>query len=188
MNKSEKNNQDIEIVQMEKSMVSAVAQIASMTLGSSFINDDVLDNDINLCAKSGTKIVGYCTSRFIEFDDLKDIIKDKKLEYIKADDKLGYIDSMAVNKDYEGRGIGTLLFKNTILKLKENNINYAIMAGWKNGTFINIKSLALKEGFKEEFEIENYWKEDSIEHNFDCTACGKPPCLCSAVIYTKKLN
>ena len=71
--------------------------------------------------------------------------------------------------------------------LKENNIKFVIMAGWKNGTEVNIKGLALKEGFKEEFEIENFWKEDSLEYNFNCTACGKPPCLCSAVIYTKVL-
>ena len=61
------------------------------------------------------------------------------------------------------------------------------MAGWKNQDIVNIKGLAIKEGFKEEFLIENFWKKNSIKFNFDCTTCGKFPCLCSAVIYTKKL-
>ena len=61
------------------------------------------------------------------------------------------------------------------------------MAGWINKDQVNIKGLAIKEGFKEEFIIEEFWKEDSLKLNFDCTACGKPPCLCSAIIYTKKL-
>lgn len=52
----------------------------------------------------------------------------------------------------------------------------------------NIRGLAIKEGFKEEFIIENFWKEDSIKFNFGCTTCGKPPCLCSAIIYTKELE
>ena len=52
---------------------------------------------------------------------------------------------------------------------------------------MSIEGSAIKEGFKEEFLIENFWKEYSIKFNFDCTACGKPPCLCSAIIYTKKL-
>lgn len=32
-------------------MINEAAQIASMTLGSSFVNEDILNNDINLCAK-----------------------------------------------------------------------------------------------------------------------------------------
>ncbi|PWE20126.1 hypothetical protein DGF29_07195 [Aliarcobacter skirrowii] len=57
----------------------------------------------------------------------------------------------------------------------------------ENKNQINIKRLAIKEGFKEECIIEEFWKEDSIKFNFDCTACGKHLCLCSAIIYTKKI-
>ena len=187
MDKIKNQSENLEIVTMDKSMVKKVAQIASMTLGSSFIDESILNNDINLCAKYGTKILAYCTTRFINLDYLKKILKNKKIELLEEYEKVGYIDSLAVNTDFAGKGIGSLLFQNTILKLKENNIKFVIMAGWKNGTEVNIKGLALKEGFKEEFEIENFWKEDSLEYNFHCTACGKPPCLCSAVIYTKVL-
>ena len=187
MDKIKNQSENLEIVTMEKSMLKEVAQIASMTLGSSFVDESILNNDINLCARSGTKIFGYCTTKFINLDYLKKILKNKTLELPKEYEKVAYIDSLAVNTDFAGKGVGTLLFKSTILKLKENNIKFVIMAGWKNGTEVNIKGLALKEGFKEEFEIENFWKEDSLEYNFNCTACGKPPCLCSAVIYTKVL-
>lgn len=41
-------------------MINEVAQIASMTLGSSFVNEDILNNDINLCAKIDEKyIINY---------------------------------------------------------------------------------------------------------------------------------
>ena len=93
----------------------------------------------------------------------------------------------AIDENYSGYGIGTLLLKDTISKLREHKIGFAIMAGWINKDQVNIKKLAIKEGFKEEFIIEEFWKEDSLKFNFDCTACGKPPCLCSAIIYTKKL-
>lgn len=187
MDKIKNQSENLEIVTMEKSMLKEVAQIASMTLGSSFVDESILNNDINLCARSGTKIIAYCTTRFINLDYLQKILKNKKIELLEEYEKIGYIDSLAVNTDYAGKGIGSLLFQNTILKLKENNIKFVLMAGWKNGTEVNIKGLALKEDFKEEFEIENFWKEDSLEYNFNCTACGKPPCLCSAVIYTKVL-
>ena len=45
------DNKNVLIVKMDKSMLCEVSQIASKTLGSSFVNEDILDNDINLCAK-----------------------------------------------------------------------------------------------------------------------------------------
>jgi len=187
INTNKMDNKNIHIVKMDKSMLCEVSQIASKTLGSSFVNEDILDNDINLCAKIDEEIVAYATTKFIDLDYLKKIIRDKKLQLDQEYEKIGYIDSIAVNEDYSGYGIGTLLLKNTLSKLRENKIGFAIMAGWINKDQVNIKKLAIKEGFKEEFIIEEFWKEDSIKFNFDCTACGNPPCLCSAIIYTKKL-
>ena len=186
INTKKLDNKNILIVKMDKSMLCEVSQIASATLGSSFVNEDIFDNEINLCAKIDEKIVAYATTKFIDLDYLKKIIRDKKL-HLDEFLKIGYIDSIAVNEDYSGYGIGTLLLKNTLSKLRENKIGFAIMAGWINKDQVNIKKLAIKEGFKEEFIIEDFWKEDSLKFNFDCTACGKPPCLCSAIIYTKKL-
>ena len=54
-----KLNEKLLIVTMDKSVLSKVAQIASDTLGSSFVNEDILDNEINLCAKINEKIFEY---------------------------------------------------------------------------------------------------------------------------------
>ena len=179
---------NIDIVKMDKSMLSSVQQIAASTLGSSFVNEEILNNDINLCAKIEENIVAYATTKFIDLDYLKKIIKNHKLQLDENNIKIGYIDSIAVDINYSGHGIGTLLLKETVSRLKESNTTFSIMAGWKNKDQVNIRNLAIKEGFKEEFTIENFWKDDSIEFNFDCTACGSPPCLCSAIIYTKFLD
>ena len=77
MDKIKNQSENLEIVTMEKSMLKEVAQIASMTLGSSFVDESILNNDINLCARSGTKIFGYCTTKFINLDYLKKILKNK---------------------------------------------------------------------------------------------------------------
>ena len=185
--KNKIDNKNILIVKMDKSMLCEVSQIASKALGSSFVNEDILDNDINLCAKIDEEIVAYATTKFIDLDYLKKIIRDKKLQLDQEYEKIGYIDSIAVDENYSGYGIGTLLLKDTISKLREHKIGFAIMAGWINKDQVNIKKLAIKEGSKEEFIIEEFWKEDSLKFNFDCTTCGKPPCLCSAIIYTKKI-
>ena len=73
------DNKNILIVKMDKSMLCEVSQIASKTLGSSFVNEDILDNDINLCVKIYEEIVAYATTKFIDLDYLKKIIRDKKL-------------------------------------------------------------------------------------------------------------
>ncbi len=54
MNKINKNN--LLIVKMDKSMICQVSNIASSTLGSSFINEDILNNEINLCVKIDEKV------------------------------------------------------------------------------------------------------------------------------------
>ena len=59
------DNKNILIVKMDKLMLSKVSQIASITLGSSFVNENILDNDINLCAKIDKK----------DIKDIKDIFQ-----------------------------------------------------------------------------------------------------------------
>jgi len=64
-------NEEIIVVPMEESMINEVSKIASHTLGSSFVNEDILQNDINLCAIKDKKVVAYATSRFIDQKYLK---------------------------------------------------------------------------------------------------------------------
>ena len=99
---------NIEIVKMDKSMLSSVQQIAASTLGSSFVNEEILNNDINLCAKIEENIVAYATTKFIDLDYLKKIIKNHKLQLDENNIKIGYIDSITVDINYSGHGIGTL--------------------------------------------------------------------------------
>ena len=88
------DNKNIHIVKMDKSMLCEVSQIASKALGSSFVNEDILDNDINLCAKIDEKIVAYATTKFIDLDYLKKIIRDKKLNPLNNYQKFNKMDSI----------------------------------------------------------------------------------------------
>lgn len=99
-----------------------------------------------MCAKIDEKVVAYATTKFIDINYLKEIINGNKLNFEEEYLKIGYIDSIAVDTNYSGLGIGTLLLKETISKLKEHKIKFSIMAGWKNKEQVNIKGLAIKEG------------------------------------------
>ena len=43
---------------------------------------------------------------------------------------------MCIRDRYSGYGIGTLLLKDTLSKLRENKIGFAIMAGWINNCLL----------------------------------------------------
>ena len=73
---------------------------------------------IKLTLFIGGVIVAYATTKFIDLDYLKKIIRDKKLHLDEGCQRIGYIDSIAVDENYSGYGIGTLLLKETIFKLK----------------------------------------------------------------------
>ena len=70
INTKKLDNKNINIVKMDKLMLCEVSQIASKTLGSSFVNENILDNDINLCAKIDEEIVAYATTKFLDLDYL----------------------------------------------------------------------------------------------------------------------
>ena len=76
------DNKNILIVKMNKSMLCEVSQIASITLGSSFVNKEILDNDVNLCAKIDEEIVAYATTKFIDLNYSTFAHKKSLISYI----------------------------------------------------------------------------------------------------------
>lgn len=95
------------------------------------------------------------------------------------------IGSIAVMKDYGKRGIGTALIKECLIRLSSKGARFAMMTAWKGKNGVHIGSLAEKNEFTKRFEIENFWKEDSIKNNYFCPECNLPPCHCTAAIYTR---
>lgn len=186
-----KKKPTIIVSKVQEKNLPTILHIADKQLGKDYINanDFIEDDFLKFQASINDKIVGFITSKELTIEEVyKKIptLKDKKLNQFNVVSKLSYIGSIATDPKYEGLGVASALFEYMLNEL--NKKDYIIlMTGWKSKNGININGIAKKFGFDEILEIKDFWKEDSIENNYDCPVCSNP-CLCSAVIYVKHEN
>ena len=100
---------------------------------------------------------------------------------------IGCIKTIAINKTFQKKGIGSLICEAMIRVFCEKKVDAVIVSAWKIGNIVNSDKMLNLSGIKKICEIPEYWKNDSIIKSYDCCICGNPPCLCSAVIYGKIL-
>ncbi len=112
----------------------------------------------------------------------------KILSENKQHEKFGILKTMAVDRNHRHNGIGNKLFQDALINLQKNNVTKVIGIEWKQTpSKITIEKFLLENNFVLEFEIKEFWKKDSIQKNYMCPVCGNP-CLCTAQIYSKKIE
>lgn len=89
---------------------------------------------------------------------------------------------MAVKPGFEGQGIGSHLVKESVRRLKALS-DVIVTIVWKEGDGEVMNRLMMKNDFQSIRTIPDYWKQDSITHQYVCPECKVIPCTCSAVIY-----
>ena len=190
------------IKDMKQSHFEQILMIANRQLGQNYVTHQLLND----CIKKNTlfhgrtvidtetkHILGFCISIVINDVALSDML-NMDIEAIpcplSACDQLGVIKTIAIKHDQKGYGIGTHLILDAIHQLQQYSQMIATIA-WKTKYGINLHGVLMKTGFQRLFEIPHFWYQSSLETGCHCAVCGRPPCLCSAVIYihqTKKVN
>ncbi|MEQ8198355.1 MAG: GNAT family N-acetyltransferase [Clostridiaceae bacterium] len=136
------------------------------------------------------KVVGFCLCLIISPGELQTILKQSEYKIpraLKYSEKIGVLKTTAVERLYQGYGIGKKLTKDCHEAMLKRKVQSVCSVAWKNGNKINISGILNALGYKKYVEIESYWEKDSLEKGYDCPACGKPPCKCSAIIYTQSV-
>lgn len=136
------------------------------------------------------KPIGYCFAYNVASEDWGKITKGKDVRlpidvrHAMGEGHLAIIQTIAVDPEMQGCGIGNALFEYTLDKLSKRGIKRYVSLAWKSSEGTNIEGLLVRHGFQLFAEFEQFWKEDSIEAGYECPACGHP-CNCSAVLYKK---
>ena len=90
-------------------------------------------------------------------------------------EQTGYFQSLFVSKEYQKKGWGKKLSRQSLAALKNLGARGVVCHSWiqspGNASLAYTKSL----GFKKVADHPNYWKEI----DYQCTRCGKP-CVCTA--------
>ena len=171
----------------------SIIRIANKQLGDDYISKERLQRFLNeennetlLVAVDNDSgyVVGFATSGIINYDGLKEICQGKELKELAFEERIGYIQTVAVSPQYNGLGIGTAMVKELIKELKKMNSNCIVSTAWKHAGVINIGAILERSGFSPVMELPKYWYESSLKYGYQCPQCGNP-CYCSCVVYVK---
>lgn len=186
---------DFSIVNMKPEHFSQAIDISDSELGKDYLTikdlEDFNNQENYNCCKTiviGDTVVGFCLSKILNKEQLISFLKidEKKLPtYISYVDKTWLIKTIVIDSKYHGKGIGYQLMKEVEKEISQSNVRAVCSVLWKNGESVNAHGIISSIGLKKHVEIEEYWKQDSIEQQFTCSCCGEPPCLCSALLYFK---
>ncbi len=188
------------IIDMTNQHFSDIFRIADKQLGQDYVTPALLHTCIaqengyigrTAIDKKTHQVLGFCISFTLDRQALPDLLNsdDDAIPYpLNQANDLGVIKTIAINKHFKGYGIGTSLIEDALNAFHERHRHTVFTIAWKSKLGINLHGVLMKTGFKRLFEIPNYWYQSSIENGCHCSVCGKPPCVCSAVIYTKTLH
>jgi len=171
-----------------------ITKILNDEIGENYYSENDLhlfisnQNYIGYVACFDSQIIGFGISNIDTISQIIDItIADELKSFFKYTQTIGWIKTIAINKLFQKRGIGSLICKAMMRDFYEKKVEAIIVTAWKIGNNVNSDKMLNLFGIKMICEISEYWKNDSTIKNYNCTICGNPPCLCTSVIYGKIL-
>ncbi len=198
LRKDDNNMENIfTIVDLNISQIPDIVQICNDELGTDYhtINDfhSCLENKDYICkvvVNEQESVIGFfmtfvmnpeAAGKYLNLPDSE--AKEKLLSV----EKIGIMDSAAIESSYKKKGLGRVLIKAGYEQLLEINPDVVCGMAWKKADgLINVQKLLLELGLESSLEIKRYWNLVTNKPNgHECPVCITPPCNCYGVLYTK---
>ena len=153
---------------------------------SSLNSYDSLENSQVIVVEENEEVIGFSIVMTFKQEELfKHLYID--LEIPAEESRVGYRKMTIVKPESRGKGIGSeLIKKGEVFIQTKSKIVYSSI--WCNGTEEKMTNLLDKNGYQFLEKRINYWKDDSLEKQYNCAICDAPPCMCAALIYKKNLT
>jgi GNAT superfamily N-acetyltransferase len=99
----------------------------------------------------------------------------------------GLIRSVAVDRHARNNGIATDLIQEAMRQLEQQGARVYFAFGWVFGSGEHagecpIDGVFRSLDFSSVADLPNFWRDDSVEHNYECPVCGQP-CICTARLF-----
>ncbi len=186
---------DVKVRKATSRDILPVLQLLDQELGEDWIYADDLKKaiatDMLYIADHKGELAGFVLMRMLKQGDFVKELKGQKFKIprdiavAEEHESIGFIEAVATDPKYQGKGIGTKLIDTAQAKLKKAGAELITAMGWKPEQ-VNIGPTLYAAGFKDRAEFERFWYKESLEEDApDCPGCGKPPCECGAVLFSK---
>ncbi len=179
----------MEIIALSNEHLVDVVRIGNERFGEDYLNHNLLKSQlernslVGFVAMDGDTLAGfvygYQTSVSVMIDiKLKEFFQDLLLP---SNEPIGIFKTIAVSREYAGKGLGKTLANALLKKLVERTPKvYTVI--WKQSENKSNEIVFGKLGFKEITTVQNYWESESLQLYYSCNICGSPPCKCSAAV------
>ncbi len=170
--------------------IKEIQNIADLAFGIGYFNVNSIikenNKDVFIYFEKATEIKGFIYYSVLSKKRMQDIVMQHDILWTESEkDKYGLLKTVAVSQKYQHKGIGNRLLEYAVCHMHQNKIKHISTIVWKQSpNKTALEKILLKKNFTLQYEIQDFWKEDSIQHKYDCPVCGNP-CSCSALIYMK---
>ena len=178
----------VKIVEILPTDFEAIIQIANSCFGKDYLTADQLSKLVEwkgvfLKALVNDKTVGFCfTLWYPENDNIDPQLIDYSGKHFVF--PIGAIKTIAVEKQFQLQGIGSMLIEASIKKAnKMFGATVFLYLAWTESKSFGFTAKLKKMGFEAVEIIPNYWYKESLKRNFGCLRCGNPPCNCSLTLF-----
>jgi len=169
-----------------------IIQLSNTEFGIGYLSIDYLKSHINsdkhiaYIIIKNKQIAGFTLIDILTPLELKNyVLKNSNwfYDYFKEFNLIAVRKQTIISKDFQNQGLGFKLIKQSIAKIK-SNVTLSIV--WDKGENTYLRNVLLKNNFSEIKSIPNYWRNDSLFKNYNCSSCGKPPCKCGVIVFVRK--
>ncbi|MDR2454171.1 MAG: GNAT family N-acetyltransferase [Bifidobacteriaceae bacterium] len=172
----------------------ALLKIADEELGRGYFDDAIVTNPeasadrFIRVAESNGRVVGFAYCQVQDWAGAEGAIRVSAPRHLRHAEAVGCLKTVAVQRDQQGRGIGTALSRACLDEFQNRGVQALYSVAWQNRDRINMAGILERAGFTRFAQVAEYWSEESVRENYTCPACGAPPCECPAVLYSTVLG
>jgi len=175
-----------------------VSALADQVLGAGFFeNPSQIQPDPQSCVilaidDDNEEVAGFAQASLLPESGLDDFLEHRlpdiseDLKRADAEGALGVIQTVVVDSEHRGQGLGTTLLQIVHDKMIGLGADKLIVTFKRESRAVNVDGLMDKLGFEFWLSLETYWKRRCDLGEFICVDRGER-CTCEAVFYRKKV-
>ncbi|QGF23205.1 GNAT family N-acetyltransferase [Raineyella fluvialis] len=128
------------------------------------------------------RIVGACLGTVMKPGPMSQVLGRGLPDVLHAR-RIGLLDTVAVDPDHIGRGLGTRLTLTARQHLLRSKTRVWASAAWKSPDGVSMHRIFTRSGLEPFAEVPDFWWHHRGTHPVTCPGCGQTRCRCSAVLY-----
>lgn len=171
----------------------AILSIADDEFGPGYVKESDVAPDagnIVFVAIDAGRVVGFVLgehrTEYLHIDpDVTE--KPKAVADATSRGRLGQIKTLAVEKRYQGCGVGHELFLRMEEALMKKGVEMALVPAWASPEGVNIEGILNRNDYTRHIYIERFWKHGCESAEFECPY-NESGCRCDLVWYRKPLR